>query len=215
MKKINKLNVEPRTLEELYGENFNNSMRFLREPEFLSSELDEHYRENYAEWRNVCDASVYGVIRLCGRQAQKEAVDRKFLLDDVFRLYTFMGNRIKYTYNREAHLWVFYIGVQIPGEAETSIWVQTPTSPGARRFTYGGLSPTEGLKLKVVPRDKSAYKRYVAPYEEELKKLTSKYYKEFKDSFNEVYRLFNDAARNGDNPSSSYSEWPHDRLLYL
>ena len=215
MRKINALNTNPRTLEELYGENFNNSMRFLREPEFLSAELDDHYRENYAEWRNVCDSSVYGVIRLCGRQAQKNAQDRLFLLDDVFRLYTFMGNRIKYTYNREAHLWVFYIGVQIPGERETSIWVQTPTSPGARRFMYDGLSPKDGLKLKAVPRDKTAYRKYVQPYEEELKQLTSKYYKEFRYSFVEVSKFFNDIGGRDDLQSNSDREWPHDRLLYL
>lgn len=216
MKRSNELNTTPRTVEELFGADYNGEIKkYFKEKELPNDTYKSMLYKTDPEWNAVCSANVYGHIRLCGRKAQKAAEDRSFLLDDLFRIYGFgTSGTTKYEYNREAHLWVFYIGMDIPGERAKSIWIQTPNSIRARHFEYKGLSLSGGLKVGANPRDKSAYKHYIEPYEKELEELTSKYYKEFKSAFSKVQQNFNDiAGRTEDLPANSFAEWPNG-LLY-
>lgn len=202
----------PRTLEELYGADYTADMKkFAREKKIPDERYKQMLYDSDQDWINVCNANVYAHIRLCGRRAQKASEERSFLLDDLFRLYGFgTTGTTKYEYNKEAHLWVFYIGVPVKDERSKSIWIQTPNSIRAYRFEYGSLSKGNGLTVRPNPRNKRSYIDYIEPYEEELKELTTKFYKEFNDSFSKVTQKFNDiAGRVEDLPANSYAEWPN------
>lgn len=214
--RLKKLNTDPRTPEELFGSDWDRDKNiYFREPEYPN----ERYLQTLQleeDWNEVVNADVYAHIRLCGRRSQIASEDRAFLLDDLFRMYPYgTYHPVKYTYNKDAHFWVFYIGVLVQ-ERELFIWVQTPNSTRARKFVYKGLSRGEGLKLAPNPRDKSAIKRYVDPYEDELKDLTTKYYEVFDQAFKQVKINFERILDMVENlPQNSFAEWPYGGLLYL
>lgn len=218
MQRSNKLISKPRTKKEYFGDDYNLDIeRHFSEKVYPDKYVKDLLDKNDKHWDEVCNASVYGHIRLCGRKAQKNAEDREFLVDDVFRFTPVTGSpSLKYAYNQEANFWVFYIGAPVLGERERSIWVQAPRTNRAHRYFFGGLSKSGGLKLKPVPRDRSAYSRYIEPFENELNKLTSLYYEDFKSAFEEVEIRLHNTNGTLDVPSvNSDIEWPYYKLLYI
>ena len=219
--KTRKVDTSPRSLEELYGAEYaTHKYRIpdIEEPNELAL-LQLNQDDN---WKRLCSSSYYVHLRICGRNAQIRNQDRGFSLEDLFRLYRYnvMFNKISLydktgiNYNRNAHLWVFYISVKNPTDSKHYLYVQPPVYNGAIKVVLDGITPNKGMMLRPYNRDSVGFKN-ILKYKDELDVVVKRHAKEFSKAFADADKFFNDdeRQRTQDMAIHSYYESPYD-LIY-
>ena len=211
---------EAKTFKELYGMDYKAS-KYYEEPKLPNPYLLAQIGAD-TEWNGVCNASCYCHIRIAGRAAQIRAEEHTFLLDDVFRIFTYwvagskvsIGTGCKIDYNQDANLWVIYICPELPTDKNRYIWIQPPHTNHAIKCVYEGISDKRGIRLKPYERNSLGFKA-IAKYYDDLEYLSTRYYERFVDAFKQASINFKEVEGLREaKPSASLYEWPYCLLYY-